>query len=150
MLSNITFYKKPFFRLQEVSHVPLKLPDDSSEANCLRLLPVGVFPGNFFTYYKPDIEFPDFRDYLKRGNHSCECPVEAQIQGSNPNSSSEQHVEAPTDGPKQIQDVERNTPLPPLAWNGLACLSTDPAGTRRIFKAQNGKARILPSDLSQF
>ncbi|XP_060941882.1 4-galactosyl-N-acetylglucosaminide 3-alpha-L-fucosyltransferase 9-like [Limanda limanda] len=60
----------------------------------------------FFTYYKPETEFPDFRDYLKRGNHSCECPVEAQTQDSNQNHSLEQHVEAPTDGPQQIQDVE--------------------------------------------
>ena len=60
----------------------------------------------FFAYYKPEIEFPDFRDYLKGGNQSCVCPVEAQTQGSNPNRSSEQHVEAPNDGPQQIQDVE--------------------------------------------
>ena len=60
----------------------------------------------FFTYYKSEIKFPDFSDYLKRGNQSCVCPVEAQTQGSNPNRSSEQQVEAPTDGPQQIQDVE--------------------------------------------
>ena len=70
---------------------------------CLLLV---CFLVGFFTYYKSEIKFPDFSDYLKRGNHSCVCPVEAQTQGSNPNRSSEQQVEAPTDGPQQIQDVE--------------------------------------------
>ena len=70
---------------------------------CLLLV---CFLLGFFTYYKSEIKFPDFSDYLKRGNHSCVCPVEAQTQGSNPNRSSEQQVEAPTDGPQQIQDVE--------------------------------------------
>ena len=67
---------------------------------CLLLV---CFLVGFFTYYKSEIKFPDFSDYLKRGNHSCVCPVEAQTQGSNPNRSSEQQVEAPTDGPQQIQ-----------------------------------------------
>ncbi|XP_035003383.1 4-galactosyl-N-acetylglucosaminide 3-alpha-L-fucosyltransferase 9-like isoform X1 [Hippoglossus stenolepis] len=58
------------------------------------------------TYYKSEIDITDFSDYLKRGNNSCVCPVEAQTQGSNPKRSPEQHVEAPTDGPKRIQDVQ--------------------------------------------
>lgn len=63
----------------------------------------------FLTYYYTlENKFPgdDFSVYLKRGNHSCVCPVEAQTQGSNQNRSSEQHEEAPTDGPQKIQDVE--------------------------------------------
>ncbi|KAG7496188.1 alpha-(1,3)-fucosyltransferase 9-like [Solea senegalensis] len=78
--------------------------------SCIMVL---CFAGLFFMYYKPHINFPTFAVYTERSNHSCECPVDAVEQRSNPNCSSEPQI-APTVVQKIQEDAEPDTVV--LVW----------------------------------
>nr|XP_043876927.1 4-galactosyl-N-acetylglucosaminide 3-alpha-L-fucosyltransferase 9-like [Solea senegalensis] len=71
------------------------------------------FAGLFFMYYKPHINFPTFAVHTERSNHSCQCPVDAVEQRSNPNCSSEPQI-APTVVQKIQEDAEPDTVV--LVW----------------------------------
>ncbi|KAG7497704.1 alpha-(1,3)-fucosyltransferase 9-like [Solea senegalensis] len=78
--------------------------------SCIMVL---CFAGLFFMYYKPHINFPTFTAHTERGDHSCQCPVDAVEQRSNPNCSSEPQID-PTVVQKTQEDAEPDTVV--LVW----------------------------------
>ncbi|XP_058480778.1 4-galactosyl-N-acetylglucosaminide 3-alpha-L-fucosyltransferase 9-like [Solea solea] len=78
--------------------------------SCIMVL---CFAGLFFMYYKPDVNFPTIAFHTERSNHSCQCPVDAVKQSSNPNCSSEPQID-PTVVQKIQEDAEPDTVV--LVW----------------------------------